>query len=267
MAGTLLGSVAALVLLAGTARAGPPAIFSPVLFPLHYQNESGVAEGYSIDILHQLLKANGMYLRRGEVHFSNLARTLADAAPVSNALVVGLARSKRREGAFRWVGPIVHLRLGLVVMKGHRLDLDDPQGFKGLRIAVIRSSVIVPLIRRCFGQRGAEVQEVPSFANQFKMLEHGRVDAVIHADLTTPRTLQSLGLSPEDYEMACTLLEADLYFALSPDADPDLVEAMQLELDRLNALPGKPLDALLQRHLGVPLEVLARPLPACVSCP
>lgn len=203
-------AVLCLLLLGGHSPARALTVLSPTLYPLHYADDTGIAKGYSFDLLALLMRSHGRTLDRASVRFSPLARALTDATRATSGMVVGLTRTPDREESFQWVGPIVHLRLGLVARKDRELRTGNEDAEKELVIAVVRGSEGESLIKHCPEFRSADLLTVNSFSNQFRMLEYGRVDAAVHADLTAPRTLLNLGLNPDDYEMVHVLQEIDL---------------------------------------------------------
>ncbi|MBU1247903.1 MAG: transporter substrate-binding domain-containing protein [Proteobacteria bacterium] len=209
-------------------------IYAGEVAPLNYQDASGQAKGFIVDLLQEIMLRVGKTVDPDNVHFYPWARCMKEVASGSGGILLSAVRSPEREGLFRWIGPVASVRFGLIGRRDRHLPLlgDDLSGY---RIGVIRDSAPVQILINKYGLDESTLLALTETEQQFLMLELGRVDMIAQSDVSSGFFLDRLGLNPDTFEMVKVLAHPDLYLAFSPDTDDEFIRAAQKTLEDIQA--------------------------------
>lgn len=228
-------------------------VYPGQLPPLNYMNDQGQWQGAAVKTLRRIMRRSSVPLSGVDFQSVPWARAVFLGRTEPGSVVISIARTPERDEQFRWVGPVVIMRLGLIAKKERHLAIDGPEDMRGLRTAVIRESAPLTILREWAQVEQDELLVANNNLQQFRLLHRGRVDMVTHTDLSTPIFLNQLDLDPEEYEMVHVLRELPLYFAFHPDTDESLLGRLQKELEQMKKPDDTGIsefDRLLKKELG-----------------
>ncbi|WP_207262564.1 transporter substrate-binding domain-containing protein [Desulfovibrio sp. Huiquan2017] len=193
--------------------------------------DKGLISGMAVDVVRELMASVGQPVWQGNIRHINWARAIRTVETTSGTALFALVRTPRREKAFKWVGPIAKLNLGLVAHKPFGAALRGLEDLSNYRIGVVRDSGPSHILASEFGIPEATQVKVKNALIQFRMLRAGRVDLITQADTAVPVILREIGMNPAEFEMACVLKPLELYLAFNPSVDDLLVARLQAELE------------------------------------
>lgn len=149
-------------------------------------------------------------------------------------MLFSTTRTEQREELFQWVGPIATDRVTLIARRDSGIQLNDIEDVIAgdYRIAVIREDIGAQRLQEA-GVPETQIHAAISGASALRMLERGRVDLWAYGEDVAFWLMNEEGLPTTDYTPALTISESDLYYALNPDTDPELVAKMQAALNNL----------------------------------
>jgi polar amino acid transport system substrate-binding protein len=156
--------------------------------------------------------------------------------------LVTMVRLKEREQQFNWLGPIATVRLGLITKR----TTDLPKGqstlkiLRPLRIATIKETSSEKLLFKEIGEKnGLNITRVSTPIQGYKMLEYGRIDALVYTDVPFVYHLITEGQDVSQYRMAYVILNTDYYICVGKDVPKEQFNIMQAQLNRLKEPNGK----------------------------
>ncbi|MGE5651681.1 MAG: substrate-binding periplasmic protein [Bacillota bacterium] len=204
--------------------------------PFNFERR-GQRQGISVDLLEEMLVADGAAKRRKDIKVWPWARAYQTALRERNTVLFSTARTGERESLFKWVGPIMPSRIVLVARKTSRIRFGslDELNRMNLRIGVVREDIGGLLLARQ-GVQKEKMLQAHSGKNLAKMLQAGRVDLWAYGAQVIQWNLKEMGYPSADYEEVHTLADDQhYYFALNKDTDDRLVARLQAALDALRA--------------------------------
>lgn len=223
--GVLLAPVAAL--------GGDFSLYIGEVAPFTMVDASGRVHGAAVDVVKDILAEVGHPVDDGDIRSISWARAVEDVETKPWTAIFGMARTPQREDKFRWVGPIAHLKLGLVARYDSGIEINGMEDVKKYRIAAIRSSAPVQILTRDYGILEDDLDLVRDDLLQFKMLDAGRVDLITQADTAAPFWLQQLGMNHARFLMVHVIKQLDLYVAFNKSTPASFIARLQTALDTM----------------------------------
>ncbi len=200
---------------------------------------AGDPTGISIDFAAALLAEAGLEY---ELRFLPWPRVMKHAREEPNQLIITLVRTAQREDTFHWVGPIARIPHAFYGLEQNfpttPSDLDE---VSGLSVATVVDDVVDEYLRdQGFDNRVT----TSSYLKGLEMMLRGRVDLFPGNRLLINYQCGQLEGGCDGIRLILPLgdLEQDLYFALSPGTDLELVSQLQesyqalIEQGRLQAI-------------------------------
>ncbi len=227
---TLLGAPA--LGWAAPAAERPLAGFTENLPPLNYQDETGAAQGFSVELLRMMAVAAGLSL---ELQVMPWQRTVQMAEAQPGSVLFSLTRTPEREAQFQWVGPIAQRRI-LIYRLASRADLKLAQlgDLGAMRIGVVRDSAADKQLQAAGLKPGVQLEHGLDDATNVRKLLAGRMEFVVLLDWAAAWNLRQMKLP---YSALHPVMEQDAtrsyWYGLRTDTDPALVKRLQAELDTL----------------------------------
>lgn len=206
--------------------------FTENLPPLNYQDDSGAAQGFSVELLRLMAAAAGLPLELQVMPWLR-SMQMAEAQPAS--VLFSLTRTPEREAQFQWVGPIAQRRI-LIYRLASRVDLKLNQlGDLGTqRIGVVRDSAADKQLQAAGLKPGVQLEHGLDDATNVRKLLAGRMEFVALLDWAAAWNMRQLKLP---YATLQPVMEQDTsrsyWYGLRPDAEPAVVRRLQAELDAL----------------------------------
>lgn len=206
--------------------------FTENLPPLNYQDESGAAQGFSVELLRLMARAAGLSLELQVMPWQRTVQ-MAEAEPAS--VLFSLTRTPEREAQFQWVGPIAQRRI-LIYKLARRSDLKLNQlsDLGSLRIGVVRDSAADRQLQASGLRPSVQLEHGLDDATNVRKLLAGRMEFVALLDWAAAWNMRQMKLP---YATLQPVMEQDAsrsyWYGLRPDAEPALVKRLQAGLDAL----------------------------------
>jgi polar amino acid transport system substrate-binding protein len=198
--------------------------------PLNY-TEDGKPTGFSVALLKLIWRE--MNVPEQPIQVMPWPRIYNSLQLDQHIVIFSIYRTKEREDAFKWVGPIVKGRLSLFALRSQNLKVGSLKDMTGLRIASLRDVAAATKMLRA----GFPLVYASRAAHAVQLLQSGRVDALALDEFKFRQTLAAMGASPDEFETILVLSEDSLYYAFSPDASDDLIRRFQQALDKIVKRP------------------------------
>ncbi len=194
-----------------------------------------------LDLLEASLATIRPRFSQEEIDLDIWNKVYNEALAHPNSFLISTARLKDRESLFQWVGPLATVKLGaitkrsLVVPKGNTIE-----ALRNLRIATIKeTSAEQTLFKEIGTNHGLNITRVSTPIQGYKMLEYGRIDALVYTDVPFVYHLVSEGQDVSQYKMAHVLLNTDYYIAAGKGVPKEQINIMQTQLNRLKEIDNK----------------------------
>ena len=191
-----------------------PVVYAGPNPPFNFRDK-GVVQGLGFDLLEASLATIRPRFSQEEIDLDIWNKVYNEALAHPNSFLISTARLKDRESLFQWVGPLATVKLGaitkrsLVVPKGNTIE-----ALRNLRIATIKeTSAEQTLFKEIGTNHGLNITRVSTPIQGYKMLEYGRIDALVYTDVPFVYHLVSEGQDVSQYKMAHVLLNTDYYIA------------------------------------------------------
>ena len=198
--------------------------------------EKGSIQGLSLDILDASLSAiRSNRLTQDEICLDSWSKIYDESLKNPKSFLISTAKLKERESAFQWVGPLVSVRLGIITKRTQAL----PQGnlkemLKTLKIATIKDTAAEKTLLKEVGEEHTlNITRVSTPIQAYKMLEYGRIDAIVYTDIPFVYHLVSENQDVSLYKMAHVMLTTDYYIAAGKEVPKEHISAMQKRLNQL----------------------------------
>lgn len=220
--------------LATTLSAANPLVYTEPNPPFNFRDK-GEVKGLSGELLEASMASFHPKLAQDEIRLDLWREIYKEAQAHPTSFLISVSRLKDRESSFQWVGPLATVKLGIITKKGVTLPKGNTyEMLKSLRIATIKETSSEKVLFQEVGENSnLNITRVSTPIQGYKMLEYGRVDALIYTDIPFVYNLVSEGQNASDYRMAHVLLSTDYYIGVGLDVPKDQVKAMQKQLDKL----------------------------------
>jgi len=189
--------------------------------------------GIATEIFVRMARRAGLNLKRQDIRIWPWARGYEEIQKRPNVILFAMARTKSREDLFQWIGPIMPLKSTIIARADSDISITDLRtDARRYRIGTIRDSASEQYLIKN-GANPDDLQRVHDIRLNIKKLMEGRIDLMLVMEATLLHTIQSMGLTSDEFEVVHTLFSADLYYATSKDMHPDTVQRLQQALDDL----------------------------------
>jgi polar amino acid transport system substrate-binding protein len=217
-----------------------PVVYAGPNPPFNFRDK-GVVQGLGFDLLEASLATIRPRFSQEEIDLDIWNKVYNEALAHPNSFLISTARLKDSESLFQWVGPLATVKLGaitkrsLVVPKGNTIE-----ALRNLRIATIKeTSAEQTLFKEIGTNHGLNITRVSTPIQGYKMLEYGRIDALVYTDVPFVYHLVSEGQDVSQYKMAHVLLNTDYYIAAGKGVPKEQINIMQTQLNRLKEIDSK----------------------------
>ena len=199
--------------------------------PFEYE-EDGKFKGFTVEIIQTLLSKTGY---QGKFHIFSWARAEKTALEESNVLIHTLTRSAKREGLYKWVGPIAPRELYFFKLKERdeiQLKvLDDAKSYK--TGTVKGQSATGDLIAKGFVE-GENIFSVARDFQNVRKLYLGRIDLICMIEPVFYSRIKNLGLDRGKVEKAFLIDGSrEYYMAFSKQTSDKIVNQFRKALESI----------------------------------
>lgn len=194
--------------------------------PYQFKSADG-ASGIAVEVIKGALAEVNM---TADVQLLPWARAYLTAKENPNTILLSVSRTKNRENQFHWLGQIekheLHLWVNANKWSTTSLAKDE---LKSLRIGVPRDGHQHYFITHHPSFKGNSIVIVNTKEQLLKMLDKGRIDALLGDERLLKNRLSRINLSPEIIKSVHKFESQDtvLYIAISKSTDIKLVNALK----------------------------------------
>lgn len=198
--------------------------------PLTFLNSYGEASGFGADLVHEIMKRNGIY---ADIKLSTWSNGYELALHNPNFCLFTMDRTEIRESLFQWVGPIGTNATYFYTKAGSGISINSLDDARNLASVGTVSSWFSDQHLRDLGFTNLVSEEDPGAMT--KKLMQGEVDAFVCSEVTFPTILREQGFSYQQIVPAFTLMSSDYYVSFSKSTDASFVGQWQITLDAMKA--------------------------------
>ena len=205
-------------------------------YPPYNYSENSQLEGIAIDLLERAFAFEGELLKREAIESLPWARGYETVLNTPNTVLFSTTRTEARETLFEWVGPISSDRVVLMARRDNNIEIDSIEQLNesDLNVAVILEDIGAQRLQE-LGVNPDSIHTAINNASALAMLNANRVDLWAYGEDVAFWLMDTRGYNRQDFEPVYTLSEANLYFALNKDTDPELVERFHKAVESAKA--------------------------------
>lgn len=233
----ILGGVLLIILTHSVSQANPTLSelrwYSEEYAPLNFSGEEGVPTGITVDLLQAMMHYLDEPFDPATIQILPWARGYRIIQEQPNTCLFGTNITETRRELFHFIGPAVDNWVTVIAPRAAALSINTIDELSTLSIGVVREDIGELLLLEAGVE--ADLVRSDSARSLIRMLAAGRFEAIAYGELVTFWTLQTEGITPEDYETVYVLSEGVMGYACHRDTDPTLLARLQQALDELRA--------------------------------
>ncbi|MGQ5524655.1 substrate-binding periplasmic protein [Chitinimonas sp. PSY-7] len=202
-------------------------------YPPFIYLEKNQPAGIAVDVLNALFKESGL---SGQIQFLPWQRAYSmGLSDKPNILVFTMSRTADRENLFKWIGPILNVRVRLYKLKNRNdissMPLDEARNY---RTGVVLGYASEKLLLDAGFEQGKQLDQAVNEETNVKKFVAGRFDLICSNDFVLAEELNKIGRSFSDVESVVTLDKPfDEYMGFSKATDDTTVLAFRAAFERL----------------------------------
>ncbi len=171
-----------------------------------------------------------------EIQIFPWARAYQNLLDKPDTILFSIAKTKEREGLFKWAGPLRKTRLVLIAKKNKSITLKDmsAKSLSAYRLGSVTNDAAEQLLV----SRGHELKNLDrseAFRSLILKLISDRVDIVTYGEMPFFAYVRENALNPHDFEVIAVLEEVELYYGFNKNTPMERVKDFQAALDRVKA--------------------------------
>jgi polar amino acid transport system substrate-binding protein len=200
--------------------------------PFEYAGNNGKPTGYSVEILQAILKELKI---EDNIKIYPWKRAYMVAQSKKNTLIFTMARTKKREKQFKWIGPIAPRDIYLWKLKG-RIDIkaNNWEDIKKYIIGTVNGEAGEKQLLDMGFKKDENISSVTTQLQNYHMLYSQRIDFLYGLEFSTIFGLKKAGLNPDMVEKSLLLSGGlEYYFAFNPNTSGLIVEQFKKALQKV----------------------------------
>ncbi len=199
--------------------------------PFNYE-QGGELYGVSVDILRSLFEKFGINPDNITIQMSDWAEAYQQTLDEANTMLFSMVRIPERENLFKWVGPIAPQKQILVTRKSSGVVIENDADMANYTIGVIEGYSDIQVLLDA-GVPQNKLIEYPDPFTLYENLAEGNVQCIAYSDAGNNLMLVSLGLDPDDYEIAYIYKVLQLYYAFNINTAANIINYFEDKLEEL----------------------------------
>lgn len=205
-------------------------VFLTEAYPPYNMIEGGELRGMAVDLLLAATERSGMALKRSSITLQPWPRSYLRALRGPNVVLFSTTRTEQRESLFQWVGPIADTRVVLLMRRDNKKFLSGEINMNDLNIGVIRHD-IGEQMALSMGAKEENLSYVNHAEGLARMLNNRRIDAWAYEENVARWFMRLANYKNEDFVAAKVLSDGKLFYSLSKDISPKIVNKLQQAID------------------------------------
>lgn len=190
--------------------------------PYSFVQPDGTVSGAGVEIVKEVQKRIG---NADLIQVVPWARAYLNIQKRPNVIVFTMSRTKARDPLFHWVGPIIENNWVIIARKDSKLHiktLEDAMNLKS--IGVVRGYAWTDYMEQ---KKFKNLHIASSHSSNARMLNSGRVQAMLSTDLTYRSVFKAENLNADDFEIILSVKNVKMYIALSKKTSDSVVKKWQ----------------------------------------
>jgi len=237
---SFVSGIISIMLGATSLLSGDIALYAVPNPPFSFRDK-GEIKGLSIDLLEASLSTLRPHFSQEEIEYDAWNKMYDAALKHPKSYLVTAVKLKERESHFNWIGPVATVRLGVITKRATQVlqSKNTLELLRPLRIATIKGTSAERLLFQEIGEKNdLNIIRLSTPIQGYKMLEYGRIDALVYTDVPFVYHLLSEGQDVSQYRMARVILNTDYYICAGIDIPKEQITIMQTQLNRLKEPDG-----------------------------
>ena len=217
-------------------------------YPPYNMNVNGKLQGISVDIIDAMFKQMDSKRTKDSIKLKPWATGYKITLKKKNCMLFSTTRTTQRENLFKWVGPIISTKIGIIAPKAKHIRISDIKELNNYKIG----AVIKDIGEQLLIAQGISKHNIDSVGGKnpvilnFQKMGKGRIDMFAYETNVAMYGAKSYQIDQKDFEIVYTLKEGELYYAFNKNTDDDIIKAYQKALDDIKA--NGIYDQILRNH-------------------
>lgn len=191
----------------------------------------GKVSGVSVNILQSIFKQANLSFNQKDIILDSWSSVFSQSIVTPNSLLITVSRIPEREDLFQWIGPVATVRLAMIARK-NTISIKNLNNLKFYNIVSIKNTSA----ERAFVKAGGDLSSISRVSTPkqgYRMLEYGRIDALICTDLPFMYNILKRGKNIEDYEIIYILDRSQYYIAAHKNIPAQTINIINNEMTKL----------------------------------
>ncbi|WP_024955721.1 substrate-binding periplasmic protein [Sulfurospirillum arcachonense] len=211
-------------------------IFAGKNAPFNFRHR-GAITGVTVQILESIFKDANLPFDQKKIVFDSWSAVFSQAIVTSDSLLITASRIPERESLFQWIGPVATVRLAIVAKK-NTVKIKKLDDLKNYNVASVKNTSA----ERAYVKKGGDLSTFSRISTPkqgYRMLEYGRIDALICTDLPFVYSLIKQGQNVDDYEIVYVIKNTKYYIAAHKDLSAKTMNILEDGLAKLKQKNSK----------------------------
>lgn len=202
------------------------------LYPLHFINKQGQADGFLVDIVNAIINECSC---DGTIEIMPQARAFRELQNDANTLMMSLLKTPSRAENYDFLGEVYTAHAYLVGKKEKKFLLTNLQSARGLRVSTVRGYFSQGYLEKAGFTLEKDLVLAPEPASLMKMLYKDRTDLVLTNTLHLEDELTSIGLDPTRIEKKLRLnyFPSELHITANKQLSNESKQAIRSAIDTI----------------------------------
>lgn len=194
--------------------------------------DDGVITGHSVEILLEASALIGEPVNRDQVTLQAWPASYSTVLTQKNTILFSTNRSEHRENLFKWVGPIVDVKLVVLARKDANITVGTPLDMAKYKVGVVKDGIGEQMLLN-LGIPRQSMQESTHATALLEKLMKNRIDLLVYGERGASWWSKQVGIDPNLFETIYVLDQGSIYYAVNKDTDDSVVNKLQNGLNQL----------------------------------
>ena len=196
--------------------------------PYNFEADEEI-QGITVDVLREVFERENI---DAEIDLVPWAQGYDRVQTEENTVLFGTARTEEREDMFKWAGPVVTLRIGLIAREEDNIEIGDLDDLEDYTVGTVRDDVAeLELLEAGISERNLD--RSGEIEHNIEQLARGRIDLVAYTEDVFLYEAGRLDHNPEQFETVHVMADFDTYYAFHEGVSDAAVNTIQSAIDEL----------------------------------
>lgn len=196
--------------------------------PFHFVRK-GKSQGYILDMVREMFKIADIPLSEENIVFGTFSSSFTATITNPNSIMLSIAGAD--ENMFYKIGPFERFHIAIIAREDSKIQVETLDDLKNYKLATMKN---IPPIK-VFKKQGGDMKHVILATRPkqlFKMLDYGRIDAILFNDLPF-YYLASNSKSKNKFKVVKTLSTVDKYIIISKTTPIETVNKLRKAFEKI----------------------------------